>query len=112
MRDCATHSNAFQRRNKLKTTKPCCRGSAHPQRLAEHATRTEFGGVYGALTLVLQETGDKTGDGVIELPPDFCAHYGIAIGDEFTPEVRPYSSRVARSKGPLILKPSGPSPEK
>ena len=44
MRGCATHSNAFQRRHRLKITKPCCRGTTHPHRLAERPTHSEFKG--------------------------------------------------------------------
>jgi DNA invertase Pin-like site-specific DNA recombinase len=35
----------------LKITKPYCRGTAHPHRLAERAPHIEFGGVYGTLTV-------------------------------------------------------------
>ena len=51
MRGCATPWNACQRRHRLKITKPCCRGTAHPHRLADRASHIKIGGVYGALTV-------------------------------------------------------------
>jgi hypothetical protein len=48
---CAMHSNACQRLHRLKTTKPCCRGTAHPHRLAERASHIKFGAVYRALSV-------------------------------------------------------------
>jgi len=52
MRVYATHSSACQRHHWLRITKPCCRGTARPYRLAERDVHSVVGGVYGALTYV------------------------------------------------------------
>ena len=73
MRGCATYWSVCQRQVWLTITKPCCRGAAHPQCLAECALHIESGGVYGALIKDRHQSGRGTHcDGGLKLRQGRC----------------------------------------